>query len=222
GLERAVSLSPWDDRWLAEIGLTEMRAAFAANDLGEAWTRLARARSAYERASEVAPQIAEYRSSRARLMAEQASLRPDLVPPREAADALSAALDGDPHGSSTLALVSQGYLRLGMLNEAHHAAHRSAWLYPDFALPMLDVGSIAAEQGRLPAAVDTLQLALGRSWRDAPEMEPVARARLAYVYLESARYREAENEASRALLLDPRSELAARVKADALRAESGD
>ena len=221
GLERAASLAPWDDRWLAELGLTEMRAAFASRDAGEAWERLRRSRIAYDRAAEVAPQVAEYRSARARILAEESSLRPDLVPPREAADSLAAGLEADPHGSSTLSFVSQGYLRLGMLNEAHHAAQRSAWLYPDFALPMLDVGSIAAEEGRLPAAVDTLQLALGRSWRDAPQMEPVARARLAYVYLQLGRDREAENEATRALLLDPKSELAGQVRSEALKSESG-
>jgi O-antigen ligase len=139
GLERAASLAPWDDRWVAELGLTEMRAAFSSTDAAETWNRLRRSRAAYDRAADVAPQIAEYRASRARLLAEESSLRPEVVPPREAADSLAAALETDPHGSSTLSLVSQGYLRLGMLGEAHHAAYRSAWLYPDFALPMLDV-----------------------------------------------------------------------------------
>lgn len=219
GLERAAALAPWEARWSAELGRTHLTQAFAATGPSEAWQRLGGARGAYERAVRIAPENPEYRASLARVLAEQASYpdRTGGVSPRDAASALAAAMEADPHGANVLVLATQGYLRLGRLDDAHHAACRAARLYPDFAVPMLDIGSIALEEERYQAAVDTLYLSLGRSFRDASWMEATARGNLAYAYLQLGRYPYARDEAMRALLLDPRLEVALRTREEAER-----
>ncbi|HEU4723793.1 MAG TPA: hypothetical protein VFU59_00705, partial [Candidatus Eisenbacteria bacterium] len=217
GLERAAEIAPWEPRWSAELGRTRLIRSYAAATPTEAWLHLGGARGAYERAVRAVPENPDYRSYLARVLAEQASYpgRTGGVSPDEAAAALSAAMAADPHGALTLVLVTQGYLRLGFLDRAHHAAHRAAWIYPDFAVPMLDVGSIALEEGRYEDAADTLYQSLGRSFRDAPWMEATARGHLAYAYLQLGRYPYARDEAIRALLLDPRLEVARRTRDEA-------
>lgn len=219
GLERAAALAPWEAYWSAELGRTHLTQAFAATSPSEAWQRLGGARGAYERALRSAPEQPEYRAFLARVLAEQASYpdRTGGVSPRDAASALAAAMEADPHGANVLVLATQGYLRLGLLDDAHHAAHRAAWLYPDFAVPMLDIGSIALEEGRYQAAVDTLYLSLGRSFREVAWMEATARGNLAYAYLQLGRYPYARDEAMRALLLDPKLEVALRTREEAER-----
>ncbi len=219
GLERAAAIAPWEARWSAELGRTYLTQAFAATDRSEAWQQLGGSRGAYEQAVRVAPENPEYRAYLARVLAEQASTpgRTSRVSPGAAESALAAAMAADPHGSTVLVLVTQGYLRLGLLEKAHHAAHRAAWIYPDFAVPMLDIGSIALEEGRYEAAADTLYRSLGRSFRDVPWMEATARGHLAYAYLQLGRYSYARDEAMRALLLDPRLEIALRTRDEAER-----
>lgn len=219
GLERAAALAPWEARWSAELGRTHLTQAFAASSPSEAWQRLGGARGAYERAVRSAPEQPEYRAFLARVLAEQAAYpdRTGGVSTRDAATALAAAMDADPHGANVLVLATQGYLRLGLLDDAHHAAHRAAWLYPDFAVPMLDIGSIALVEERYQAAVDTLYLSLGRSFREVPWMEATARGNLAYAYLQLGRYPYARDEAMRALLLDPKLEVALRTREEAER-----
>jgi Flp pilus assembly protein TadD len=53
---------------------------------------------------------------------------------------------------------------MGSTAEARVAALRCARLFPDYALPMADLGVLALLEGRPAAAVDTLTIALHRNW----------------------------------------------------------
>lgn len=211
-LAEATRIAPWSRRYAFELGRTLMIQAFEARDPARSWALLARARRALERALRIAPESAEVRAFRARVLAAQSALRPDLVPQREARAALRSALAADSTGANVLELVTQGCMQLGWNAAARATALRCARLYPDFAPPMLDLGTLALDEDRFGDAVDTLALAIQRRWRDVPESEATARGGLAYAYLRLGRYREAWAESDRALRLDPRLSSARRVQ----------
>ena len=55
-------------------------------------------------------------------------------------------------------------------------ALRCAQLFPDFALPMADLGVAALLEGRPKAAADTLTLALRRNWHSEEAAEMAAKS----------------------------------------------
>jgi tetratricopeptide (TPR) repeat protein len=96
------------------------------------------------------------------------SIRPDLRPSAVPIDRIRSefgrAIALEPANANVLELASQAYLELGRTAEARAAALRCAALFPDFALPMADIGVAALLEGRAADAADTLGLALRRNW----------------------------------------------------------
>src|SRR5439155_1028002 len=70
----------------------------------------------------------------------------------------------EPENANVLELAAQGYLDLGLTGEARAAALRCAALFPDYAMPISDLGVASLLEGRPDAAADTLTLALQRNW----------------------------------------------------------
>lgn len=173
---RAALLAPWQDRYAAELGRTHLVFGFEARSPRDAWRHLGWARGAYERAVAAGPEVAEHRAFLARVVAGQSALARSPSAARRAADALSEAYGADSTSANVLVLLAEGYAAAGSPADAYRVALRCARLYPDYAVPMADLGIFALEAGRASGAADTLALALRRSWRDAPGMEPMARA----------------------------------------------
>ncbi len=223
-LERAAVIAPWDERYASELGRTLLARAFVAPDPPRAWSLFSRARQAFEHAARIAPENAEDRALAARALAGQATLRPDLVPRRRVVVELEAALAADSTNAGALELATQGYVELGMDAEARRTALRCAALYPAFAHPMADLGTLALSEGRFADAADTLALASEREWHGDAVAEATTRAKLAFAYLRLGRPREAWVEADRSLRLHPAFEEARQVRdeaAAALRAGGG-
>jgi hypothetical protein len=174
-LRRASLLAPWQDRYPAELGRTHLVLAFAARNPRDAWRRMGWSRGAYERAVSVGPGIAEHRAFLARVMAAQTALTRSPSAARAAATALSEAYAADSISANVLVLLAEGYAALGSAPDAHRLATRCARLYPDYAVPMADLGILALDAGRASDAADTLALALRRNWRDTPGTEGIVR-----------------------------------------------
>jgi tetratricopeptide (TPR) repeat protein len=211
-LARAAELAPWDARRASDLGLALLQRAERAPDPGRAWSRLDAARAALERAVRLAPGDVDGRALLAHVRARQAALSGDPGARVRARQALDEALAADSAGARTIELVAEGHRALGRGGAARSLLIRCARLYPDFALPLAEVGLMALEEGRDAAAAETLALAVGRNWHDLPAAEPAARAGLAEALLRLQRPREALAEALRALALDPTRADAARVR----------
>jgi len=163
-LGRAASLAPWDARYPTELGRTLLGAAFTDPDPRDRLEDLARARAAFERAASLAPEDGELQALVARAKASQAAANPRAVPASEIQAAFDRAIALEPRNANVLELAAQGYLEMGRTADARAVALRCARLFPDFALPMSDLGVAALLEGRAKAAADTLTLALRRNW----------------------------------------------------------
>jgi tetratricopeptide (TPR) repeat protein len=86
------------------------------------------------------------------------------VPVAEIRAAFDRAIALEPRNANVLELAAQGYLEMGRTADARVAALRCARLFPDFALPLSDLGVAALLEGRAKAAADTLTLALRKNW----------------------------------------------------------
>ena len=162
---RASALAPWDGRYASELGRSLLAGAFSVTaDTGARWEMLTRARSAFERAVFIGPVDGENRALLARVLASQAALRPSAVPIRVVRAEFDRAIALEPANATVLELAAQGYLENGRTAEARAAALRCAALFPDYALPMADIGIAALLEGRAADAADTLSLALRRDW----------------------------------------------------------
>ncbi len=163
-LARAHALAPWDARYAAELGRTRLTEAFSRADSASRWPRLNEAREAFQQAARIAPENGEIRALLARTLAAQASIRPDAVPLERIREVYSGAIEREPASPNVLELAAQGYLELGLTADARAYALRCVRLYPDFAMPMADLGVAALLEGRPGDAADTLTLALQRNW----------------------------------------------------------
>jgi tetratricopeptide (TPR) repeat protein len=211
-LESACDLAPWDAHYASELGRTLLTQAFSAADPESAWRNLARARAAYERVVRIAPESAEDRALLARVLAAQAALRPGSVSIDQVRAEFQGALAADSTSANVLELVTQGYLQTGLYAEGRGAAIRCATLYPDFGLPMADLGMIALAEDRYTAAADTLALAVQRNWHGELNGLAAARSNLAAAYMSLGRYSDAWQESNRALYLNPSLQSAARIR----------
>ncbi len=223
-LEGATAIAPWDERYASELGRTLLARSFVAPDAQHAWVDLVGACSAFERAVRIAPENAENRALFARVLAAQAALRPDRVSVGQVMEKLNAALAADSTSASVLELAAQAYMEVGLHAAVHRIALKCATLYPGFAHPMADLGTLALVQGRYADAADTLALAVSRQWHDDAVAEATTRSNLAFAYLTQGRHREAWEEAGRALRLNPALQEARKVRdhaAAALRSGSG-
>jgi len=163
-LGAASALAPWDARYATELGRSLLSAAFADTDSARRAVDLSRARAALERAAGLAPRDGELQALLARTLAAQDAADSRAVPPARITAGFDRAMALEPENANVLELVSQGYLELGRTSDARAAALRCARLFPDFALPMADLGVAALLEGRPQAAADTLTLALRRNW----------------------------------------------------------
>jgi O-antigen ligase len=202
-LARAAQLAPWDDRPLAELGRALLTDAFREPDPSRSWALLERARGCYDRAVRIEPGAGETRALLARVLAAEATLRPGSVSPHRVREAYRAALRADSTGASVLELAVQGLNQAGFHPDARTLALRAIRLYPQFALPVADLGTEALSEGRTGDAAETLAVAVGLNWHGEITAEAAAHANLAAAYLALGRARESQAEARRALELDP-------------------
>ena len=163
-LGRALSLAPYDGTYATELGRTVLAHAFAVSDTTRRQEELALARAALERAVRASPKEGELHALLARTMAAQAgaSRREEALGHVRAEFGRAIALE--PENPNVLELTTQGYLELGLTKDARGVALRCAELFPDYAMPMADLGVVALLEGRAEAAADTLTLALQRNW----------------------------------------------------------
>ncbi len=172
---RAHFIAPWDGRYASELGRSLLARAFSVTtDSISRWETLAGARSAFERAARIGPRDGENRALLARVLAAQAALRPSAVPLSRIRSEFDQAIALEPTNANVLELAAQGFLELGRTAEARAAALRCAALFPDFALPMADIGIAALLEGRPSDAADTLSLALRRNWHGQGHAEAAA------------------------------------------------
>lgn len=190
-LERALAIASWDTRYRVELARTQLHRALATDDGREARALLASARAQLERVCRGFA-TGEERALLAHVLARQASLDPEPAALERARRALEAALAADSTSASVLELVAEGFQAIDRAGESRKPLLRCATLYPDFALPVAELGLLALADGRSADAADTLALALGRNWHDAPQLADVAKSALA-----EARARAAAEAASR-------------------------
>jgi O-antigen ligase/Flp pilus assembly protein TadD len=173
---RASAIAPWDARYASELGRSLLAGAFTVTaDSSARWEMLGRARSAFERATRIGPTDGENRALLARVLASQAALRPSAVPFAWVRSEFDRAIELEPANANVLELAAQGYLELHRTAESRAAALRCAALFPDFALPMADIGVAALLEGRPADAADTLSLALRRNWHGQGGAEAAAK-----------------------------------------------
>jgi hypothetical protein len=163
-LETAADRTPWDARYPTEQGRSLLGLAFTAPDSTRRSRYLSGARAAFERAAFLAPEDGELQALVARAKAAQAASDPHAVPVAEIRAAFDRAIALEPRNANVLELAAQGYLEMGRTADARVAALRCARLFPDFALPLSDLGVAALLEGRAKAAADTLTLALRKNW----------------------------------------------------------
>jgi O-antigen ligase len=163
-MKRASALAPWDGTHATELGRTLLAGAFSRPDPVERRGAILEARSAFERARRIAPSDGEVQALFARTLAAQAAADSTAIPASRVRAEFDRAIALEPENANVLELAAQGYLEMGLTSDGRAAALRCARLFPDFALPMADVGVAALLEGRPEAAADTLTLALKRNW----------------------------------------------------------
>jgi len=178
GLTKAVRIAPWDARYASDLGRAMLAQAYATTDQPRRWDLLVRASAAFERAVRIGPENAENHALLGSVLAAQAALRPGEIPTDEIRAAFVRARELDPEGANVLELATQGYLKAGLLADARASSLRCATLFPDYALPMSDLGLLALMEGRFADAADTLALALQRDWHGQVRNEEFARQNL--------------------------------------------
>jgi O-antigen ligase len=163
-LRRALTVAPWDARYASELGRALLAHAYSEADPPRRSAGLAQARAAFERAVRLSPFSGELHALLARTIASQAA---GTLPLREEAlirAEYDRAMALEPTNANVLELATQGYLEMGRMAEARAVALRCTRLFPDYALPIADLGVVALLEGRTQAAADTLTLALRRNW----------------------------------------------------------
>ena len=163
-LGRASRVAPWDARYPTELGRSRLARAFADASASLRAEDLGRARDAFERATRIAPSDGELQALLARALAAQAAADPRSAPAARIQAGFDRAMALEPRNPNVLELATQGYLEMGRPAEARGIALRCARLFPDYALPLADLGVVALMEGRPQAAVDTLTLALRKNW----------------------------------------------------------
>jgi len=163
-LARAVTLAPWDGGHASELGRSLLARSFVEADTTRKRAYRAEARAAFERATRRSPRDGEVLALLARTLAAQSAADPSAVSAARVRAAFNRATALEPENANVLELAAQGYLEMGLTAEGRAAALRCARLFPDFALPMADIGVAALLEGRPEAAADTLTLALRRNW----------------------------------------------------------
>lgn len=172
GLAAAATLTPWDARYPSELGRTRLSQGFSQSVPEWKGAAFDQALRAFGRATWLSPRDGELRVLLGRALAARYAMDPEHSSADRVRREFDRALLLEPENPNILELVTQGYLDLGLTQEARSAALRCAKLFPDYALPMADLGVAALLEDRPQAAADTLTLALRRNWhgQDAAEM----------------------------------------------------
>jgi predicted Zn-dependent protease len=163
-LARASTFAPWDARYPTERGRVLLGIAYGDPDPKQRAQSLVDARAAFARAAGLAPRDGELQALLTRTKASQAASNPASADVSEIRSGFDRAIALEPTNANVLELVTQGWLEMGRIPEARAAALRCVDLYPDFALPMADLGVMALMEGRPKDAADTLTIALKRNW----------------------------------------------------------
>ena len=166
----AADFAPWDARYPTELGRALLGQAFAETDSARRASDLAGARDAFDRAARRAPQDGEVQALLARTKVSQG------MPLADVRAGFDRALALEPTNANVLELVTQGYLEMNRTAEARATAIRCAALFPEYAMPMSDLGVAALLEGRAKDAADTLTLALRRNWHGEEEAAMAAKS----------------------------------------------
>ena len=154
----AADFAPWDARYPTELGRALLVQAFAETDSTRRARDLSRARDAFDHAARRAPRDGEVQALLARTKVSQG------LPLADVRAGFDRAISLEPQNANVLELAAQGYLEMNRTAEARTAALRCAALFPEYAMPMSDLGVAALLEGRVQDAADTLTLALRRNW----------------------------------------------------------
>jgi len=131
-------------------------------------------------------------------------------------DEFRRAVDLDPLSPMVLVGAERGLTAAGLTTEARDVALRCARAYPDYAVPLADLGAIALQEGRTAAAAETLKLAVRRSWREDAAGAANAWNQLASANLRLGQRQQAADAADSALALNPNLAEAFAIKQAAL------
>jgi len=200
GYARAAALLPWYDRYEWEAGRSLLIEAVQSRD--QTWQTLERARGALESAIRIDPRSGTHRAYLARVLSSEALLRPTSETRARVSLTAKEAVARDPLDPYVIVLTEQSLMAAGLDGEARELALRCANLYPDFAQPFADIGSIALRQNRYGDAADTLAIAVRKDWREDLPGHAVAWENLSAAYAKLGKYGEAHAAAESALRLN--------------------
>jgi len=127
----------------------------------------------------------------------------------------------DPMNPYVIGLAEESLMGAGLDGEARGLALRCETLYPDFAQPFADVGSMALRQGRYGDAADTLAIAVRKDWHGDPQGQAKTWENLSTAYLRLEKYDEARAAAESALRLNAALPVASENRLEAVRLRAG-
>jgi O-antigen ligase len=221
GYARAATLLPWYDRYEQEAGRSLLIEAVQSRDRDEAWRTLEQARQAFEHAARIDPRSGILRAYLALVLSSEVRLLPKSEGRARVREVVIGAVTRDPVNPYVIALAEQSLMGAEFDAEARELALRCARLYPDFAQPFADIGSVALRQGRYGDAIDTLAIAVRKDWRGDPQGKAQAWQNLSTAYLKLMKYGDAQAAAERALRLNAALPTASANRLEAIRLRSG-
>jgi len=219
-LGKAAASAPWDPRYTAEMGRSLFYDALREQDAATRLNLLARAREALSKSIRTAPENGENRILYATVVSGQSVLNPGPESQEEVREEFRRAVDLDPLSPMVLVGAERGLMAAGLETDAREVALRCARAYPDYGVPLADLGSIALHEGRTAAAAETLKLAVRRSWREDGAAVAGAWNDLASASLALGQHQQAADAADSALVRNPNLGQAFATKQAALQAMS--
>ena len=189
-LELAVAAEPSRFLYWIELGEALHASGLRVAEPDDARRHLEGARRAVRQALERVPADAYATANLGLVLAALARLEPTDVRRREVLAAFDRALEIDAESAYFLRDAARAALELGALDRATSYASRSVELYPDYALPRLQLGHVALARSDWASASRELQAATQGRWRGEPGVldawKGLAQARLAQGRREAA------------------------------------
>jgi tetratricopeptide (TPR) repeat protein len=221
GYARAATLLPWYDRYEREAGRSLLIEAVQWRDPDVAWRTLEQARQAFENAVRMDRRSGLLRAYLALVLSSEVRLRATSEGRARVREVAIDAVARDPVNPYVIGLAEQSLMGVELDAEARDLALRCARLYPDFAQPFADVGSVALRQGRYGDATDTLAIAVRKDWLGDPQGQAQAWQTLSTAYLRLEKYEEAQAAAESALRLNAALPTASANRLEAIRLRVG-
>jgi tetratricopeptide (TPR) repeat protein len=221
GYTRAASLLPWYDRYEREAGRSLLIEAVQWRDPDLAWRTLEQARQAFESAVGMDRQSGLLPAYLALVLSTEIRLRPTNEARARVREIAMDAVARDPVNPYVLGVAEQSLMGADFDADARQLALRCVKLYPDFAQPFADVGSMALRQARYDDAADTLAIAVRKDWHGDPQSQAQAWQNLSAAYLRLGKYAEAQAAAERALRLNATLPAASANRIEAIRLRAG-